>query len=130
MIRQRSFLVTYGMLARLPLFAELPADDLIEILPELRAVTAESGTLVVEPGGDWTSLYVIAEGTVELDCAHERRRLESGEAFGGITYLHHYADARMARARSRSRLLVLDSADLDRLMESRPDFATRLNSSA
>jgi voltage-gated potassium channel len=129
-IRQRSFLVTYGMLARLPLFAELPADDLIEILPELRAVTAESGTLVVEPGGDWTALYVIAEGAVELDCAHERHRLESGEAFGGVTYLHHFADARMARARSRSRLLVLDGADLDRLMESRPEFATRLNSGA
>ncbi|MEJ0098196.1 MAG: ion channel [Bauldia sp.] len=81
-VRQRSFVITFGMVARIPLFADVGAQILGDILPHLRAMTIEAGTVIVEPEAGDEALYVIADGIVEVDFSRGRRRLVANDAFG------------------------------------------------
>ncbi len=49
-IRQRSFVVTFGLVVRMPMFASLSSEVLHDLLPILRAMTVEAGTAIIEPG--------------------------------------------------------------------------------
>ena len=66
-IHRRDFVVTWGMVARVPLFAELEAGDIADIMRLLRAQTVEPGGVVVRRGEPGHSMYFIAAGEVEID---------------------------------------------------------------
>jgi voltage-gated potassium channel len=114
------------MVARIPLFAEIGSGALSEILPHLRAMTIEAGTVIVEPEQGDESLYVIADGVVEVDFANARRRLGAHEAFGAAPDSHasswHYA----AFAVTRVKLLALDRIDVRHLVARYPELAERM----
>ena len=126
-VRQRSFVITFGMVARIPLFAEIGAQALGDILPHLRAMTIEAGTVIVEPEGGDETLYVIADGIVEVDFSHSRRRLTANDAFGiapdpAAGSAEHYS----ALAVTRVKLLALDRIELRHLVARYPELAERM----
>src|SRR4029077_17804475 len=49
-VRRRDFVVTWGMLARVPLFSHLGAAEISDIMRLLRAQTIESGEILVRRG--------------------------------------------------------------------------------
>ena len=49
-IHRRDFIVTWGMIARVPLFAELDAGEIADIMQLLRAQLAEAGEVIVREG--------------------------------------------------------------------------------
>ena len=61
-IHRRDFIVTWGMIARVPLFAELDAAAISDIMELLRAQVAESGETIVRAGDTAHSMYFIASG--------------------------------------------------------------------
>lgn len=125
-VRQRSFVITFGMVARIPLFAEIGAQALSEMLPHLRAMTIEAGTVIVEPEQGDDALYVIADGVVEVNFSNSRRRLQANDSFGVApdpnTIEEHYS----ALALTRVKLLALDRVDLRHLVMRHPDLADRI----
>ena len=125
-VRQRSFVITFGMVARIPLFAKMGSQALSELVPHLRAMTIEAGTVIVEPEQGDEALYVIADGVVEVDFARSRRRLVANEAFGIApdpeTAGEHYS----ALALTRVKLLALDRIDLRHLVARHPELADRM----
>jgi voltage-gated potassium channel len=125
-VRQRSFVITFGMVARIPLFSEMGAQALGDLLPHLRAMTIEAGTVIVEPEQGDEALYVIADGVVEVDFTHSRRRLVANDAFGVApdpeTVGEHYS----ALALTRVKLLALDRIDLRHLVSRHPELAERI----
>ncbi len=62
-VRRRDFIVTWGMLARVPLFSHLGASEIADIMRLLRARTIESGEVLVRRGDAGV-----------LDVFHHRRR--------------------------------------------------------
>ena len=56
-IHRRDFVVTWGMVSRVPLFRELDADDVAQIMRFLRSHTAEPGEIVVRRGDIGHSMY-------------------------------------------------------------------------
>jgi voltage-gated potassium channel len=125
-VRQRSFVITFGMVARIPLFSEIGPQALSEMLPHLRAQTIEAGTVIVEPEGGDESLFVIADGTVEVDYTHSRRRLGPNEAFGAAPDPAAPGEHYSAMALTRVKLLSLDRAELRHLATRYPELADRL----
>lgn len=125
-VRQRSFVITFGMVARIPLFAEIGPQALGEMLPHLRAQTIEPGTVIVEPERGDESLYVIADGTVEVDYAHARRRLGPNDAFGAAPDPESPAGHYSALALTRVKLLSLDRTELRHLATRYPELADRM----
>ena len=128
-IRQRSFVVTFGLIARMPVFAGLPADVLSDLLSVLKAQTVEPGTPIITSGGNDDALYVIATGVVELDDRGTRRRLGIGHAFG-TGYQFDAPGARLpALAMTRVKLLVIARSDLLDLLARYPELAPQLHPS-
>ena len=129
-IRQRSFVVTFGLVARLPLFSSLDSTVLSDVLPRLRAESVDAGTAIVEPGEGEDDFFVIADGIVELDYPTGRRRLSVGDAFGASPDLAAAPRSYPALALTRVKLLAIDRIDLAHLVERYPELADRLRPDA
>jgi voltage-gated potassium channel len=125
-IHRRDFIVTWGMVARVPLFAGLTAAEIADVMRLLRAETVEAGAIVTRRGDRAHSMYFIARGEVEFDRDGETKRLGVGHFFGEIAALRQARRSATIRARQRTSLLVLDARDLRALMDRQPRIAERL----
>jgi voltage-gated potassium channel len=126
-IHRRDFVVTWGMVARVPLFAELDAAAIADIMRLLRAQTFEAGDVVARRGEDAHSMYFIAAGEVEIEIAGKRIRLGVGHFFGEIAVLRRARRSGTVTAITRANLLVLDAADFRVLMEEEPRIAEHVH---
>ena len=119
-IHRRDFVVTWGMVARVPLFSELDAGEIGDIMRLLRAQQVEPGGLIARRGDAAHSMYFVAEGEVEIELPHERVRLGVGHFFGEIAVLRRARRSANVTAVSRTSLLVLDAHEFHALMDRDP----------
>jgi voltage-gated potassium channel len=125
-IHRRDFIVTWGMIARVPLFAELDAAEITDIMELLRAQVAQAGETIVRAGDPAHSMYFIAAGEIEVALKKKRLRLGVGQFFGEVGVLRHARRSATVVALSRCNLLVLSAPDLHALMERDPRIAARI----
>lgn len=122
-IQRRDFVVTWSMVARVPLFNELPAADIAEIMRYLNSLSAEAGEVIVRKNDIAHSMYFIATGEVLIEVPGNPVRLGEGHFFGEIALLRRSKRSATVRAVSKTKLLVLDGTDLHGLMERKPHVA-------
>jgi len=125
-VHRRDFVVTWGMVARVPLFAELQATDIADIMRLLRAQQLEAGDVIAKRGEPAHSMYFVAAGEVEIELKHERVRLGAGHFFGEVAVLRRARRSATVTALTRTSLLVLDAHDLHVLMEREPRIAEHI----
>ncbi|MGE0565601.1 MAG: cyclic nucleotide-gated ion channel [Pseudolabrys sp.] len=126
-IHRRDFVVTWSMVARVPLFAELNAGEISDVMQLLRAQTVDAGEIIVRRGNVAHSMYFIAAGEVEIDLKKkEKVRLGVGHFFGEVAVLRRARRSATVTALSRTSLLVLDAQDLRALMKRDPRIARRI----
>jgi len=126
-VHRRDFIVTWGMIARVPLFAELDAAEIADIMRLLRAQVAEAGQVVVRQGDPAQSMYFVAAGEVEVQLKGAGIRLGVGQFFGEVAVLKRSRRSATVIAVTRTSLLALDAQDLHTLMERDPRVAARIN---
>ena len=119
-IHRRDFVVTWGMVARVPLFAELDAVEIAAITRLLRAQSFEPGAVVCRRGEPAHSMYFITSGEVEIELPYRHRRLREGHFFGERAVLAGTRRSADVTAITRTSLLVLDAEDLHALLERNP----------
>jgi voltage-gated potassium channel len=129
-IRRRDFVVTWGMLARVPLFSHLSAVEIADIMRLLRAQTIESGEILVRRGEVASSMYFITSGEVEIELPNRRVRLSDGTFFGEIALLHRTRRSGTVTATRKTRLLALDAQDFHALIERVPALAAHVQKTA
>jgi voltage-gated potassium channel len=127
-IHRRDFIITWGMVARVPLFAELNATEIADIMRLLRARQFEPGAVITRRGELAHSMYLIAAGEVEIELKNERVRLGAGHFFGEIAALRRTRRSATVVAVTGTSLLVLDAHDLHALMAREPRIAERVHS--
>ena len=125
-VHRRDFIVTWSMIARVPLFAELDAAEISDIMELLRAQAVEAGETIVRAGDAAHSMYFIASGEVEVALKNERLRLGVGQFFGEVAVLRRARRSATATALTRTNLLVLSAQDLHALMQRDPRIAARI----
>jgi voltage-gated potassium channel len=127
-IRRRDFIVTWGMIARVPLFAELDATEISDIMELLRAQVVEAGEVVMRAGDAARSMYFIAAGEVEIEIKGKKEhiRLGVGQFFGEVALLRRTRRTATVTAMTRTNLLGLDAHDLHALMQRDPRIAERI----
>jgi len=125
-IHRRDFVITWSMVARVPLFAELKASDIADIMRLLRAQQVEPGVVIARRGEPAHSMYFVAAGEVEIELARGRIRLGAGHFFGEVAALRRARRSATVVAVARTSLLVLDAHDLHALMEREPRVAERI----
>ena len=129
-VRRRDFVVTWGMLARVPLFAHLSAAEIADIMRLLRSRTIEGGEVLVRRGEVAKSMYFITAGEVEIELPNQRVRLSDGTFFGEIALLHRTKRSGTVIANRKTRLLVLDAHDFHALIERMPTLAAHVHKTA
>jgi voltage-gated potassium channel len=125
-VHRRDFVVTWEMVARVPLFCELDAAEIGGIMRLLRAQQVEPGGVVARRGDPAHSMYFVAQGEVEIELPHERVRLAVGHFFGEIAVLRRARRSANVIAVSRTSLLVLEAEDFHALMDRDPRLAKRV----
>ena len=129
-VKRRDFVVTWGMLARVPLFARLTASEIADIMRLLRARTIEAHEVLVRRGDGASSMYFITAGEVEIELPTQRVRLADGAFFGEIALLHRTKRSGTVTATRKTRLLVLDAQDFHALIERMPALAAHVRTTA
>lgn len=111
-------------LKAIPLFADLSDEALGAILEVATEFEAARGHVLVQPNQPGSGLFVIEEGSVEVELPHRRVELGPGEFFGELALLDEGA-THIARvhALDRLRCLALGRDDFDRLLHSEPKIA-------
>ncbi|MCC8956857.1 ion transporter [Bradyrhizobium sp. Pear77] len=129
-VRRRDFVVTWGMLARVPLFSHLNAADIADIMRLLRSQTIEAGEVLVRRGDAASSMYFITAGEVEIDLPSQRVRLADGSFFGEIALLRRTNRSGTVTAMRKTKLLLLDAQDFHALIERMPALAAHVRETA
>jgi voltage-gated potassium channel len=129
-IHRREFVVTWSMLARVPLFRDLSASEIAEIMNYLRARAVPPQTLICQRGEIAHSMYFITEGEVEIELPEEIVRLGEGQFFGEIAILRKALRSANARTTETTKLLVLDAYDLRTLSRRNPKIGEAIQSAA
>jgi voltage-gated potassium channel len=125
-VHRRDFVVTWGLVARIPLFSELSAAQIADVMKILRAHKADKGAIIARRGEPAHSMYLIVDGEVEIKLRHNHVRLGAGDFFGEIAALRQSRRSATVVALRNTRLLALDTSDLHSLMDREPQIATRI----
>jgi len=123
-VHRRDFIITWGLVARIPLFHTLTASEM------LRAQKVDGGTVIARRGEPAHAMYLIANGEVEVKLRHKRLRLGAGQFFGEVAALRRTRRSATVTAVTPTRLLVLDALDLHALMDRQPELAARIEEAA
>jgi voltage-gated potassium channel len=126
-VHRRDFVVTWGMVARVPVFADLSAIEIADIMELLSAQQVDAGEVIVRRGDPAHSMYFVAAGEVEIALDQERVRLGPGHFFGEVAALRRARRSATATALTRTSLLVLDARDLRSLTDRQPGIAARIS---
>jgi voltage-gated potassium channel len=129
-IRRRDFVVTFAMVARVPLFARLDAAAIADLVGMLRARTVPAGATVIRKGERGDAMYLIASGRVEVASAAGKVRLEEGDFFGEMALLSREPRSATVTALRPTDLLVLDADDFLRLVDRLPDIGAKVHAVA
>lgn len=127
-IHRRDFVVTLGMLARVPLFAGFSAPVLGEIMNILRAQTVSAGGIVSARGERAAAMYFVVSGEVDVELPDRRLEFGPGDFFGELALLHDTMRRATIMARTPLRLLTLSADDFAGLMRKHPALEERLKS--
>ena len=127
-IHRRDFIVTWSMVARVPIFSHLTAVDIAHVMQLLRAREVEKGDVIVRRGDSAHAMYFITEGEVEVELRPGHTvRLGTGQFFGERALLRNTKRSATVKACTRSRLLVLDASDLKTLISREPNIADHID---
>jgi voltage-gated potassium channel len=119
-IHQRDFVITFGMLARVPLFKDFDARLLGEVMNVLRSQTVARGTIISVKGAPAHAMYFIVSGEVEAQLPHRKVTFGPGDFFGELALLHQTHRRATIVALSSCRLLALSAEDFTILTRKHP----------
>jgi voltage-gated potassium channel len=125
-IHKRDFVVTWGMVARVPLFSHLSAAEIASVVRLLSSQTFAPGDIVARRGEPARSMFFICTGEVEIQLDDGSRRFGQGHFFGEVAVLRKARRSATVVAIARSHLLVLAAADLHALMGQDVHIAQKL----
>src|SRR5262249_36430696 len=129
-IRRRDFVVTFAMVARVPLFSRLEAAFIADLVGMLRARTVPAGTTIIRKGDRGDAMYLIASGAVEVQSANGPVRLQEGDFFGELALLSREPRSATVTSIRATDLLVLDADDFSRLLVRLPDIGAKVQAIA
>ena len=128
-IRKRDFVVTWQLVAGVPLFSKLNAARIAAIVELLTPQLVPPRYTIVKRGESADSMYIVATGEVEVDIHPVAQRLGPGEFFGEIALLKESKRTATVTTITECQLLVLGVGDFRHLVLDNPDlheFLTRI----
>jgi CRP/FNR family cyclic AMP-dependent transcriptional regulator len=122
----------FDVLAEVPLFAGLTADELVVLTRQARVRAYRKNTLLMEKGDDASSLYVILSGRVKVFSADDSGKeitlneLGPRDLVGELALIDNSKRTASVMTAENSRCLVLPKSSFLEFVRARPEVALRL----
>ena len=127
-VGRRDFVITWSLMSRIPLLAELDSNEVAEIMPLFHAHNLPARMEVIERGSKGAAVYFIASGKVEVIADDYTNVYETGDFFGVVAVLENDVNHGTFRTLTRCRLLKLYREDFRRLEHVNPNVAKQIRS--
>lgn len=124
--KRKDFIVTWNLVASVPLFSKLDAAEIAEITQILKPRTAVPNEVLFQRDEKADGMYFIISGQVEAELIPKPKRLGRGEFFGEVGLLQDQRRTATVIARTYSELLELEAAAFYTLLESNPSIKKRV----
>ena len=124
---RRDFVVTWGMVARVPLFRELDAAAIATIAEALVAREVRAGEVVIRRGEPVDGMFFIAEGEVTVRTRFGPVVLGEGEYFGEVGLVFDQPRNATVVAERPCRLLMLERHAFRELIDDNPGLAREIH---
>ncbi len=122
-LNRRQFMVTWSMVAKVPLFSRLNAERIAEIASHLDAQVVPPRHTIVRRGEPAECMYFIASGDVEVELESAPYRLTAGDFFGEVAIIQRHNRTATIVALTECHLLVLEARDLEKILAQNPEMA-------
>lgn len=118
-------------LKRIPIFADVPDEDLRVITTFATTEEVPEGTVIVKEGDFANHFMAIEDGTAEVRKGDEKvGELGSGDIFGEMGLIDKEKRSASVIATSRVRLIKIERWELQRMKKTLPDVYARIESLA
>lgn len=121
-MRKRRFVVTWKLVAQVPIFSRLDAERIAEIAAILIPEVVPQRHTVIRRGEAGNCMYFIVSGEVEMDLPHTVVRLGRGQFFGELSLLQRRERLATVTTLTECQLLRLDNDDFERLIDNEPEL--------
>ena len=116
-----------SLLKKIPLFAEVPDDDLSKVATFATTEEFPEGATVVKEGGYSNHFYAIEEGTVKVERGDEHLAdLGPGDVFGEQGLLERQERSASVVSTSPLRVIKIEHWELSRMRKSMPQVVEKL----
>jgi voltage-gated potassium channel len=124
---RHQFVVTWSMVARVPLFAGMDETEVAEITKLLYTRNYLPGVPMVRVGDTGDEMFLIASGEAFVDLTGGKQIvLKAGDFFGEMALLERRRHTHDVIAKTKCRVYVLDSQSLARLSRRHPEIIDRI----
>jgi CRP/FNR family cyclic AMP-dependent transcriptional regulator len=116
-----------SLLKKIPLFADVPDEDLQKVATFATTEEFPEGATVVKEGGYSNHFYAIEEGTVKIERGDEHLAdLGPGDVFGEQGLLERQERSASVVATSPLRVIKIEHWELSRMRKSMPQIVEEL----
>jgi voltage-gated potassium channel len=124
---RHQFVVTWSMVARVPLFATMDESEIAEITKLLYTRTYLPGVPMVRTGDAGDAMFLIASGEAVVDIsAGKHVLLKEGDFFGEMALLERRRHKHDVVAKTKCSVYLLDALSLSRLARRHPEILRRI----
>lgn len=124
--RKEGFVVTWQLVAKVPVFARLDAARIAEIAELLSPETVPTRFTIIRRCEAGDSIYFIVSGEVEVDLPNGTTHLGPGYFFGEVALIEQTDRQATVTSLTDCQLLRLDGADFRELMRTEPDLEAEI----
>lgn len=128
--QRREFVVTWSMVAKVPMFHGLKPYEIAEIMRFLQSQTVLHDTVIFSKSDPAVAMYFIIVGQVNIEMDEQIYEVNNGDHFGEMALLEHRAHSATARACVNTSLLVLSKEDFEYLLRVNPSIDARMRQEA
>lgn len=125
-IGRQQLVVTWSMLAEVPMFARLGAAELSRIVRLLKPHRFPSGVEIMRRGDPPDGMYFIISGSVRIETEGKVVTLSAGDHFGEMALLEGRRRSAAATATAPCHLLELTARDFDYLLRTSERLADEI----
>ncbi|MFV0298302.1 MAG: cyclic nucleotide-gated ion channel [Hyphomicrobiaceae bacterium] len=125
-VNRHDFVVTWSLMSRIPLFADLDSNEVARLMPLLHAKNISPHTVVIPKDTPGDAMYFVASGQVRQVSDTVTRDYRIGDFFGVVAMLEDSINSGTFRTVVRSRLLKLHREDFIQLELASPDLAEHI----
>lgn len=129
-IHRQHFVISWSMVADLPLFRHLDADQLAWVSSRLQARDIPAHTILFHEGDEADAMYFLRSGHVTFEYGEQSKEVAAGQHFGELGLFFNSPHMATARTRTRCKLLMMESGDFHELIRKYPSVSEAIEATA